>query len=62
MTKVIEGTVINGDGGWSFKTESNSFSNFILIALDELLDYETEDGERYRITIERLEEQPRQAR
>lgn len=54
--KTIEGIVTCNDeanNDWSFETEEQSLSNNICSAIDEILDRETKNGEKFKITIER---------
>ena len=39
---------------WVFETDDHQFSSNIPTALDELLDVETQDGDKFKITIEKL--------
>lgn len=57
MKKVIEGTVTYSQDidDWSFETENHSYSADVCEALDQLLEGITYLGEKYKITIERLE-------
>lgn len=55
--KIIEGIVTcNNDSNndWSFETEDQSLSNNICSAIDEILDRGTKNGEKFKITIERV--------
>lgn len=54
MKKEIVGTIKDYSGTWTFETEDKQYSEGIASALDELLDYETVSGEKYKITIEKL--------
>ena len=57
MKKTIEGVLTLNDeknNDWSFETEDESFSNNIPAAIDEILDRETQAGEKFRITIEKI--------
>ena len=40
---------------WTFETDTHQFSSNIPTALDELLDIETKDGDKFKITIEKLQ-------
>lgn len=54
--KNIEG-VINYDGmcdTWSFETDSHSYDGMVCGAIDQLLGIETVEGEKFRITIEKI--------
>lgn len=55
--KIIEGIVTcNNDANndWSFETKDDSLSSGVCSAIDEILDCETQDGEKFRITIEKI--------
>ena len=55
--KIIEGIVTCNDkdhNDWSFETEEDSLSNNICSAIDEILDRGTVNGEKFRITVEKI--------
>lgn len=59
--KIIEGIVICNDDSnndsnndWSFDTKDDSLSSGICSAIDEILDRQTQAGEKYTITIEKI--------
>ncbi len=55
--KIIEGVVTCNDDSnndWSFETMDDSLSSGICSAIDEILDRETQAGEKFRITIEKI--------
>lgn len=55
--KIIEGIVTCNDSSnndWSFETKDDSLSSGICSAIDEILDRETQAGEKFRITIEKI--------
>lgn len=54
--KITEGIVTCNDDNndWSFETEEQSLSNNICSAIDEILNRETKNGEKFKITIERV--------
>lgn len=54
MKKEIIGFVGEYSDTWMFETDTDCYSANIPTALDELLGYETQDGEKYKITIEKL--------
>lgn len=54
MKKEFVGYVREYYDAWVFETEDQQYSSSVPAALDELLDIETKDGEKYKITIERL--------
>lgn len=41
---------------WLFETDKTSYSKNVVLAIDELLLVETKDCEKYKITIEKLED------
>ena len=49
------GYVCKYDGACLFETDKSSHSKNVVLAIDELLRTETEDCEKYKITIEKLE-------
>lgn len=54
MKKEFIGTITLGNGVWAFETEKSLYSANVPTAIDELLETETENGEKYKITIEKL--------
>lgn len=56
MKKEIIGYVGSESGGvgWFFSTDDSEYSYNIPRAIDEVLGIESEDGDRFRITIEKL--------
>lgn len=54
MKKEIIGFVGEYSDDWVFETETDCYSSGVPSALDELLGCETQDGEKYKITIEKL--------
>jgi hypothetical protein len=55
--KIIEGIVICNDDSnndWSFDTKDDSLSSGICSAIDEILDRQTQAGEKFTITIEKI--------
>ena len=55
--KIIEGIVTcnnEANNDWSFETNDDSLSSCICSAIDEILDRETQAGEKFRITIEKI--------
>ena len=53
--KEFIGYVDKYDGGCLFETDKASYSMIDVLAIDELLRTKTEDSEKYKITIEKLE-------
>ena len=54
MKKEFIGIIRDYSGDWTFETENHQYSEGVPSTLDELLDTETVDGEKYKITIEKL--------
>lgn len=54
MKKEVLGFVWQHSDGWIFENDTQSYSSGIPSAIDELLGIETKDGEKYKITIEKL--------
>ena len=55
--KIIEGIITCNDennSDWSFETEKDSMSSNICSEIDEILEYETKAGEKFKITIEKI--------
>lgn len=57
MKKEIIGFVGEYSDDWVFETETDCYSSGVPAALDELLGCETQDGEKYKITIEKLSQE-----
>lgn len=55
MKKEFIGFVGEYSDTWTFETDTHQFSSNIPTALDELLDIETKDGDKFKITIEKLQ-------
>lgn len=55
MKKEIIGFVGEYSDGWVFENESVQYSSNIPRALDELLGIITHDGDKFKITIEKLD-------
>ena len=54
MKKEIIGYVGEYNDCWSFDTDKISYSSNIPTAIDELLEIDSQDGDRFKITIEKL--------
>ncbi len=54
VRKEIIGTIKEYSGTWTFETENKQYSEDVPSVLDELLDSNTVDGEKYKIIIEKL--------
>lgn len=54
MKKEIIGYVREYNDGWFFENEKESYSSNVLTAIDELLCIYSEDGDKFKITIEKL--------
>lgn len=54
MKKEIIGCVNYYSGNWSFETDEESYSFNIPSVIDELLGIESKDGDKFKITIEKL--------
>lgn len=56
MKKIIEGIVMLDEyfDIWSFDSENKSYSDIVCEAIDEMMDNVTCQGEKYRITIEKI--------
>lgn len=54
MKKEFIGTITVDNDIWAFETEKRLYSANVPTAIDELLETETENGEKYKITIEKL--------
>lgn len=57
MKKVIEGIMALDEDCdiWSFDSENKSYSDTVCEAIDQMMDDTTCQGEKYRITIEKVE-------
>ena len=56
MKKVIKGTITLDEDCdlWTFESEDKSYSETVCEAIDQMLEDVTCNGEKYRITIEKL--------
>ena len=54
MKKEIIGYVGEYNDGWFFENEQESYSSDVPAAIDELLDIVSKDGDKFKITIEKL--------
>ena len=54
MKKEIVGYVNYYSGNWDFETDEESYSFYVPTAIDELLEIDSKDGDRFKITIEKL--------
>lgn len=54
MKKEIVGYVNYYSGNWGFETDEESYSSNLPTAIDELLEIDSQDGDRFKITIEKL--------
>ena len=52
MKKEITGYVKEDNGNWGFDTDKESYSSNIPTAIDELLEIDSQDGDKFKITIE----------
>lgn len=54
--KIIEGVVVFDDDSysWMFKASDVSYSSSVCLALDEILNCTTCDGDKYKITIKQI--------
>ena len=53
--EIIEGTIRNFLNGWEFiDSEDNIYNEDVVKLIDEAIGYSTEPGERFRITIEKI--------
>lgn len=55
MKKELIGFVGEYSDTYTFETDTNQFSSNIPAALDELLGVKTKDGDKFKITIEKLQ-------
>lgn len=54
MKKEIIGYVRGYNDNWSFETDEENYSANVPTAIDELLDIDSRDGDKFKITIEKL--------
>lgn len=54
MKKEIVGCVNEENGIWAFENDEESYGSNVATAIDELLDIESQDGDKFRIVIEKL--------
>ena len=54
MKKEIIGYVGEYSDNWCFKTEEESYISNVPIVIDELLGIDSKDGDKFKITIEKL--------
>lgn len=57
MKKEIIGIVVsteNYKGEWAFKTKEKSYDADVCCALDEILGFETKEGQKFKIVIEEI--------
>lgn len=54
MKKEIVGYVGEYNDCWSFDTDKISYSSNVPTAIDELLEIDSQDGDMFKITIEKL--------
>ena len=54
MKKEIIGYVGDYNDNWCFKTEEESYGDNVPTAIDELLEIDSQDGDMFKITIEKL--------
>ena len=50
----IVGYITEDDDGWYFETDKETYGANVPTAIDELLGIDTEDGDKFKITIEKL--------
>lgn len=55
MKKEIIGYVKEDNGNWGFDSDKESYSSNVPTAIDELLGIDSKDGDKFKITIEKLE-------
>ena len=57
-TKVIVGTICenNPDSGWTFCSRMKTYDSNVCAAIDDLFGEYTKDGDKFKITIEKLED------
>lgn len=54
MKKEIIGYVGEYNDDWFFENEKESYSSNVPTAIDELLGIDSKDGDKFKITIEKL--------
>ena len=54
MKKEFIGYVGEYNDNWCFETDEESYSDNVPIVIDELLEIDSQDGDRFKITIEKL--------
>lgn len=54
MKKEIIGYVGEYSDYWVFENDKNSYSTNVVLAIDELLEIDSQDGDRFKITIKKL--------
>ena len=54
MKKEIVGCVVEDNGNWIFKTEEENYIFYVPFAIDEILDVDSQNGDKFKITIEKL--------
>lgn len=54
MKKEIIGYVSEENNIWGFGNDEESYSSNVATAIDELLDIDSQDGDKFKITIEKL--------
>lgn len=54
MKKEIVGYVGEDNGNWFFENDKESYSANVPTAIDEILDIESQVGDKFKITIEKL--------
>lgn len=59
MKKEIIGYVGEYNDGWFFENEKESYSSNVPTAIDELLGIDSKDGDKFKITIEKLNQETR---
>ena len=55
-SKTFVGYVGQYSDGWLFETDTNSYSQQVCAAIDELMEKLSKDGDKFKITIEKLGE------
>ena len=54
MKKEIVGYVDYYSGNWGFETDEESYSSNVPTAIDEILDIDSKNGDKFKITIEKM--------
>lgn len=54
MKKEFIGYVGEYNDNWCFETDEESYSANVPTVIDELLEIDSQDGDRFKITIEKL--------